>query len=396
MFLADPDVLRTGEANQFVVKTLGRNSMFTLDGQAHAQQRRELLPPFHGEDLLRGKARLLRALTHAEVEGWRAKRPVRLEDACREIALQAILRVVLGLTPGEELERLAALVRRAMHLLAHPMAFLAPVVPAWLEGVTMWGEVERLQAAIDAELFRLIATRRASRVDRPDVLGRLLQMHHADGASLSDRDMRDQLYTLLLAGHDTTAIALSWALVEILRAPEVLTRVQSELEAVVGDEPLEYEHLPRLEYLDAAIKESLRLRPLVDYCVRRVAKEFTADGVTYPVGLTLAPCQLLAHFNPAVWPQPHAFRPERFLATRPDPYAWIPFGGGRRRCLGMNFALLELRVVLATILRRVRFQPATTKAPRMQRRGLFLAPSDRATFTPSEIRPRVARCEAVV
>ncbi len=386
VFLGDPEVLRTGEANAFAVETLGPSSVLLLDGEAHARQRRALIPPLHGEHLA-AHASLMRDLCDVEIDRWREGRPVPLEDACREITLQVILRVVFGVS-GEARERLAALVRRATHLLSHPLAFCAPALPRWLGRVGRVGEIARLHAQIDAALLDVIASRRAADGAGNDVLSTLLRVRRPDGAPLADRELRDHLYTMLLAGHDTTAIALAWALGELLDAPEELRRVQEELRQVVGDAALTSEHARQLTSLDAAIKESLRLRPLVDFCVRRLAAPFTAGGVTYPAGVTLAPCMLLVHLRPEVFPDPLAFRPERFLRQRPDPYSWIPFGGGVRRCLGMNFALLEMRVVLATILRRVCFAPRRGARPRMQRRGLFLAPSDRATFVPVQIEER--------
>lgn len=387
VFLGDAEVLRTGEANAFVADAVGPSSLLTLDGEAHARQRRALLPPLHGEAQLEVHVPLLRDLVDQELDRWLPGTSVRFEDACREVTLQAILRVIFGMTGGPELDGLAARVRRVMELLSHPLAFLAPALPRALQGSTR-REVLALQAEIDAALARLVEARRGAAGDGRDVLSTLLRVQHPDGSSLTARELRDHLYTMLLAGHDTTAIALAWALGELLGHPDALARVEAELREVVGDGPLEVEHARRLHLLDASIKESMRLRPLVDYSVRLLRAPFTAGGVTYPARVTLAPCTLLVHLREDLYPEPLAFRPERFLHRRPDPHAWIPFGGGVRRCLGMNFALMEMRVVLATVLRRVRFAPPGRWRPRVTRRGLFLAPSDRATFVPLEVRPR--------
>lgn len=353
IFQGDPEILRTGEANRFAAATLGESSVLTLDGEAHAQARRPLIPPLHGENL-QLHAAVLRELTEAEVSRWRPGQPVAIEDACREITLQAILRVVFGVSDAA----LAALMRELMEHLAHPLAFFAPLVPRRLQGSAS-REFFRLQALLDAAMLKLVAERRAGGSGGKDVLSVLL------GMNLGDREIRDHLFTMLLAGHDTTAIAMAWAVGDIVTRPAVLERA--------GD----------AQYLDAAINESLRIHPLVDFSVRLLAAEFTAGGVTYPRGVTLAPCTLMAHYNPVNFEEPEVFRPERFLGTRPDPDAWIPFGGGRRRCLGMNFALFELRIMLATILSRVRFEARPGWPPRMVRRGLFLAPADRTTLTVS-------------
>ena len=391
VFLGDPAILRTGEANAFAVHALGERSLLTLDGEDHARARRTLIPPLHGEHLER-HGELVAALTHAEVDRWRAGEPLALENAAREIALQVILRVVFGLGRGPQTEALAGAVREVMRLFANPLAFMAHLVPRTMLRPTPWGRLRPLLAEVDRGLFRLINARRVELEASPsegagEVLATLIRARDAQGAPLSDPEIRDHLFTILLAGHDTSAIALAWVFSDLLPRPELCERVRAELEAVSGSGPLGSGEVRQLRFLDALIKESLRLRPLVDFSVRRLAAPFEAGGVRYPAGITLAPCSLLAHFNPAVFPEPETFRPERFLEERPDPYTWIPFGGGQRRCLGMNFALFELRTVLATILRRVRFAPREPRRVEFQRRGLFLAPSDRATFSPSEIVP---------
>ena len=393
VFLGDPSILRTGEANAFVARAVGRRSLLTLDGEEHARARRILIPPLHGEHLA-GHGEVVASLTEDEIERWVVGRPVRLEDACREIALQVILRVVFGLARGPETEAMADSIREVMRLLANPLAFMAHLVPRTLLRPTPWGRLRPLLAEIDRRIFGLIEARRAELEGADpsavsgEVLGTLILARDPQGQPLSNQEVRDHLFTLLLAGHDTSAIALAWVFSDLLPRPELCERVRAELEEVAGAGPVGSVCVGRqLRLLDALVKESLRLRPLVDFSVRRLAAPFEAGGVRYPAGVTLAPCTYLAHFNPDVFPEPEEFRPERFLEERPDPYTWIPFGGGQRRCLGMNFALFELRVVLATILRRVRFEPRQPVRIEHQRRGLFLAPSDRATFVPREIAP---------
>ena len=382
VFLGDPEVLRTGEANAFAVDTLGPNSVLTLDGEEHARQRKALTPPFLARHINR-HVPTLRDICQQEIGRWQVGVPVKLENACREMSLQAILRLVFGMQQGSELDELAVLLRKITHLLSHPMAFAAPLLPSFLTR-----PIKRLQQSIDDALYRLIEAKRASASEtQEDMLANALTMRDAAGKPLSNQALRDHLFTLLMAGHDTTAIAIAWALGDILSHPNVLARLHAELDEVVGDDELCLEHFKDMPYLDAAIEESLRLRPLVDYSVRYLKAPFSADGITYPAGITLAPCTLLVHMRADIYPEPETFNPERFLARRPDPYAWIPFGGGRRRCLGMKFALLEMRVVLATVLQQVRFAPQDTWRPRMQRRGLFLAPSDRASFMPIAIKP---------
>ncbi len=384
VFQGDPEILRTGEANRFAASMLGQSSVLTLDGEPHAQARRALIPPLHGEHL-HAHAATVRELTEAEVDRWRPGEPVAIEDVCREITLQAILRVAFGLSEAAAREPVADLMRQLMAQLAHPLAFFAPLIPRWLQGSAS-REVFRLQALLDEATFALVAARRAEgpRAGGKDVLSVLLELRHPGGEPLSDREIRDHLFTMLVAGHDTTAIAMAWAVGDLVTRPTLLERVTAELAGAA----IEPEALERLEHFDAAIRESLRIHPLVDFGVRLLARPFEAGGVTYPAGVTLAPCTLLAHYNPKNFDAPHEFRPERFVGARPDPDVWIPFGGGRRRCLGMNFALFEMRIMLAVMLRRVRFAARAEWPPRMARRGLFLAPADRATFTPSSVAGR--------
>lgn len=379
VFLGDPEVLRTGEANSFAADTLGTNSILTLDGEEHEKQRQALTPPFNARNL-NSLLPIMQELCDREIDCWQPGNPVNLEDACREISLLAILRLIFGTQQGPELDELAGKLRKLTRLLSHPLAFAAPIIPKVFTRSTT-----KLLTSIDESLFHLIDQKRVQANEKKDLLSTVLTMRHQSGQPLGNREIRDHLFTMLLAGHDTTAIALAWAINDILAHPQELDLINSELNEVLGSGAINEENLPRLHRLDAAIKESLRLHPLVDYCVRYLKAPFEANGVTYPAGITLAPCALLLHMNPEIYPQPDAFKPSRFYKKRPDNYEWIPFGGGKRRCLGMKFALFEMRIVLASILRRVCFETPKIKSPPVQRRGLFLAPANRAALTPLKI-----------
>lgn len=369
VFHGDPEVLRTGEANAFAAGVLGRRSILLLDGEEHARVRRALAPPFHGSRLA-AYAPVLRDVAEAEMSRWRPGETVTLEDACREMALQAILRFVFGPGPAEDL---AEPFRRLVRVLSSPLAFAAAAVPRWLRPLTPARRVDRALADLDAAVHARLATAAAP---EGTLLAVLRTLRGPAGEPPGPQDLRDHVVSLVLAGHDTTSIALAWAFGHIHSRPDVLSRILEEVRAPDADEAaLEDGRQP---WLNAAIRESLRLRPLVDYCVRRLRAPFTAAGTTYPAGVTLAPCMLLLHHRPDLYPDPHAFRPERFLDRRPDPDLWIPFGGGVRRCLGMDLALLEMRVLITTILRRVSFAPRPGWEPAVARRGLFLAPADRA------------------
>jgi cytochrome P450 len=360
VFTGDPRVLHSGEANAFLGETLGPNSLLVLDDEPHARQRAPLMPPFHGERM-RAHTAAIRGATLRRMEGWGAGGGVELEEECRAITLDVILETVFGERDPAFRETL----RRYVRIVDRPLSLLGSRVPRWLRPYSPWRPAVLGLRAVDEALHALIARRRGA-APGDDVLSLLFRMTHEDGAPLDDGELRDHLMTLLLAGHDTTAIALGWAFEHILSHAPVLARIREEAAAGLDATP----------YLDAAIRESLRLRPVVPLVIRLLKAPFVAGGREYPAGVHLAPCMLLLHRDPGIYPEPEAFRPERFLGKAPDPYAWFPFGGGRRRCLGMAFALHEMRVVLATVLSRVRLELPPGRGTGVRRKGILLAPHD--------------------
>jgi cytochrome P450 len=233
----------------------------------------------------------------------------------------------------------------------------------------------RIGREVDDMIFAEIARRRADRARRTDVLSLLVEARDEQGRPMTDRELRDEMMTLLLAGHETTATSIAWALHRLLESPDVLGRVRDELLRVVGRGPLAPTHVPKLEYLDAVTKEALRLNPILPAVGRHLAAPMRIGGRDLPAGATAAPCIYLAHRRPDSWTDPERFLPERFIDGRASPYAFFPFGGGGRRCLGAAFALYEMKVVLAEILRRVALRAAPGNRVRVVRRGLALAPS---------------------
>jgi cytochrome P450 len=231
---------------------------------------------------------------------------------------------------------------------------------------------------LDDDLFALIAARR--RGEQPatgqNVLDDLLAGHHEDGTPLTDREVRDALITILIAGHETTALALSWALADIAERPELLDRLYDELVHVTRGRPPDAEQLTALEYLDATIRESLRLRPVVPFVVRKTMQPFSAAGQQYSAGVVLCPCSYLVHQREDLYPNPEQFRPERFLERKFGPHEWFPFGGGNRVCHGMPFALYEMKVLLATVLSQVRLGRQAGARSRARRYGIVLGPDD--------------------
>jgi cytochrome P450 len=258
-------------------------------------------------------------------------------------------------------------IRRLLGATASPLAYLVVLAPGLKRGPVNW-VFDRVLRAADALIFEQIARRRADPelAERDDVLSLLLQARDEDGAPLTDRQLRDELVTLLLAGHETTATGMAWAFDSLWRHPEKLERVSAESRAGTGDGA----------YLDAVIKEALRLRPPIPFVDRLLAAPFEVGGHQLPAGVVVAPCIYLVHRREDLYPEPAAFRPERFLERdAADTYTWLPFGGGIRRCLGASFALFEMQVVLATVLRQVRLGAASPRAEATRRRSIVLAPA---------------------
>jgi cytochrome P450 len=367
LFTAPADVLHPGAGARVLEPIVGRNSVILLDEADHLEQRRLLLPAFHGERMQR-MTDVMVELTDAEVGTWPTGEPVMLHPRLQQLTLEIILRSVFGLGVGPRLDRLRVLLSGVLSFAESPLS----VVPA-LQRALRWTPTQRrfesARRRVDAELVELIGERRAHPdPDADDVLAMLLQARHEDDSPMSDGELRDELMTALVAGHETTASQLAWALERLAREPEVTARLVAELDEGTGD-----------AYLSATITEILRLRPVLPNAEPRLTmREVTIGGFTYPAGVVLLAAAYLVHHDPELYDDPYAMRPERFLDQPPGTYTWIPFGGGRRRCLGASFAIQEMKIVLATVLRRFELQPIG--APETtRRRSITFSPSRGAT-----------------
>jgi cytochrome P450 len=362
LFAAAPDVLHPGEGARILEPIVGRNSVILLDEAPHLEQRKLLLPAFHGERMQRLTG-LMGELTDRELDSWPTDEPVVLHERLQNLTMEIILRTVFGLDEGARLESLRDRLTSILSFGDSPLSLLPPA-QRLLAGRGRFGRFEEDKAQVDRELSALMADRRREGGDRDDVLAMLLAAEHGDGSPMSDEEIRDELLTALVAGHETTASSLAFAFEQLARRPEV----QERLAADPDDD----------RYLDATINEVLRLRPVLPNAEPRLVKqEVTIGGWTYPPGVVLIASAALVHHDPEIYPEPHAFRPERFLDTKPGTYTWIPFGGGRRRCIGASFALLEMRIVLRAAAER--FTIATTGPPqRPRRRMITITPGDGA------------------
>ena len=362
IFTGDPRLLHAGEANVVLLPVLGSHSVLLLDEDAHMAQRKLMLPSFHG-GRMRGYEHTMAEVAAREIERWPVGERVSAWPTMQAITLEVIMRTVFGVTDSARLRRLGEVLRSSLSWAADPrrMARLALLGP---RRIAERGTLRRALQPTDDLIFEEIRFRRdAPDLDeRDDVLSLLLQARHDDGSGMSDHELRDELMTLLVAGHETSATALAWALEALARHPAVLTRLREEVDA--GDDT----------YLDAVVQEILRLRPVIALVLRRLTEPMEIGGRLLPAGVTVAPCIYLLHRRPDVYPDPRAFRPERFLERPPGTYTWIPFGGGVRRCLGASFAQFEIKVVLRELVSRLDISPARPHPERRVRRAIVFAP----------------------
>ncbi len=345
VFTGDPRLLHAGEANIVLLPVLGEHSVLLLDEPAHMKERKVMLPPFHGKRM-KAYGELMAQVAAEEIDSWPADRAVRMRPRMQAMTLEIILRAVFGVDEGERLNRLRDELRRTLNLLAHPrraifMVLLGP------KRLRRFPPFRRRMERIDRLLYEEISARRgaADLAERDDILSLLLQARHEDGRPMSDRELRDELMTLLVAGHETTATGLSWAIELLARHPEELSRLEADLDA--GNDA----------YLDAVIKETLRLRPVIALVLRKLVEPMEIGGRLLPAGVSVAPSIYLVHRNPEIYPEPERFRPERFIEQPAGTYTWIPFGGGVRRCLGAAFAEFEMSVVLRELVSCRRIRP---------------------------------------
>jgi cytochrome P450 len=362
---------------------MGARSLLLLEGAAHLERRRLMLPPFHGERM-RGFEAQMREIVTAQVERWPQGTELELLPRTRAITLEVILRLVFGISEPARLARLRELLPQLLDGVSSVAVSFRVLLASRLGRPDPLPAFAALTAEIDEVLMEDIAARRGRGVgadgeaEHSDVLSLLLGARFEDGGAISDRELRDQLVTLLLAGHETTATALAWTFDLLAHEPRTLARLCAEIRGE-RDEG---------RYLRAVVAESLRLRPVVPLAGRKLAEELRCDGLRLPAGTDVTPAIWLTHTRADLYPDPYAFRPERFLEQAPATYAWIPFGGGVRRCLGAAFAELEMRVVLSCVLER--FELSTQRrAERVLRRGVTLAPRHGTRVRLRRYTPRV-------
>jgi cytochrome P450 len=354
--------LHAGEANALLGPILGRRSVLLLDEDEHLRHRRLMLPSFHGPRI-QAYEELMRAAADAEIDSWPVGEPFALLPSMQSLTLKVIIQAVFGYQPGAAADELRRRLRAMIDPVARPRGLVVLNILARRQTMDRATKsFEAARRAVDEVLFQEIARRRAEEdlESRTDVFSALLLAQDEEGRRLSDEEVRDELLTLLLAGHETTATGLAWTFDLLLHSLAVRDR------AALGDQP----------YLDAVVKESLRLRPVIPGVGRVVRREaFDLNGYRIPAGVEINPSIRVVHRRADLYPEPGTFRPERFLGSdAPDTYTWVPFGGGVRRCLGASFAQLEMRTVVARVLERTQLRAAVPELEEVVFRGITLAP----------------------
>jgi cytochrome P450 family 135 len=361
-FTADPTTLHAGEGRPLLKPIFGANSLTCLDEDAHRAQRRLLLPPFHGERL-KTYTELIADITRTELASCEMGRPVKLGPHLRAIALKVILHAIFGVrdTPrGAQLQKATTQLLNLTSSLWR-MAPLMLLGPTWALRVPT---VRRLLQRVDTIIFSEIEARREEPdlAERTDVLSLLMAAKHDDGTAMTPVEIRDHMITLLIGGHETTAAALGWGIERLSRSPQAMERLRSEV--MTGEDI----------YLDAVTKETLRIRSPLPVVSRLTKKPLELRDHIIPEETLVAACTYLTHHDPEIYPDPYRFRPERFLDLKAGTYAWLPFGGGMRRCLGSSFAMLEIKTVLRVVSENLWVTPTSSLPEAIGRRAITLVP----------------------
>lgn len=369
VFAGDPRIYHAGEANSMLSGLLGESSVLVVDDDVHRERRRLMMAPFHRDAVAR-QAGVMAEIAAQNIAGWPVGKPFPVAPKMSEITLEVILRTVIGASDPDRLAALRDVMPKLLNI--GPWASVAIAKPKLLKH-RLWQRLRSNMDHADELLYAEIADRRADPDldSRTDALAMMVRAGVDDGAGMSDRELRDQLMTLLVAGHDTTATGLSWALERLTRHPEVLAKAVRAAES--GDD----------EYLDAIAKETLRIRPVVPDVGRILTEPVEIAGHRLPAGVMVVPSITLVHDNADIYPDPDRFDPDRMVGATLSPTTWLPFGGGNRRCLGAGFAMVEMRVVLGEVLRRVELATTTAAGEHQKLKHVIMTPHRGARITVS-------------
>ena len=374
---ADPNLFEVGTKTSVPVRVLlGDNSLALLDGVRHQQRRKLLMPPFHGERM-KSYGQTMVDVTNQVISQWQAGQTICLRDYTQEISLRVILKTIFGLDEGERCDRLRKVLIDWLDILNSPLNsffLFFPFLQKDLGALTPWGKF-LYQKRVIHEILQTEIDRRRNNPDTlgEDILSLLISVRGEDGEPMKDEEIRDELMTMLFAGHETTANSLAWAFYWLHYLPETGQKTRAELNSLDGN--TDYNTIAKLPYLSAVISETLRIHPVVVFLNRQLKAPFELMGYTFEAGTALFPCIYLTHRREDIYPEPKKFKPERFLERQFSPYEFIPFGGGHRRCLGYAFALFEMKLVLATILSQVELELLDNRPLKPMRRGFTFSPA---------------------
>ncbi|MGK2877455.1 MAG: cytochrome P450 [Solirubrobacterales bacterium] len=366
VFKSDPYVLQAGRAAAGTITPIaGSNSLLVLDAPKHLEDRRLMSPPFHGERMRTYESVMVEE-THRSMAGWPHGEPFELREKMADITLDVILRAVFGMERSAAYDELrAALLAMVQNDSAVSLGLMVPGLRRDIGPWRKWSAFERAVEHGNTLIFAEIARRRESDEisDRVDILSMLMEADREDGSKMSDQELRDELITLLLAGHETTSTGMAWTFELLFRHPEAMEKLRASIQDGESD------------YLEAVIYESLRLRTVIPFVARVVSQPTTIGGYDLEIGDTVVPAVHLVHRRADIYPDPESFRPERFLNTKPGTYEWIPFGGGMRRCIGASFATFEMKTLIREILTHTELAPASSRPERVRRRAFTLVPN---------------------
>ncbi|NJM70123.1 MAG: cytochrome P450 [Scytonema sp. RU_4_4] len=377
IFTTDPKLLDSGEPAGIKSPLLGRQSMLALEGKPHQRQRKLLTPPFHGERML-AYGELIPDITKQVTNQWQVGEPFSVLPSMQAISFQVILKAVFGLEEGVRYEKLKAVLIALLNPktpILTALMFLFPVLARDLGPWSPWGIFIRRKQQIDELIYAEIRERKEqSDTSRTDILSLMMAAHDEAGEPMTDVELRDELITLLVAGHETTATALTWAFYWIHHLSEVREKLLQELDSL-GENP-DANAIFKAPYLNAVCSETLRLYPVAMLALNRVVKSpLDIMGYKFEPGTLIIPSIYLTHHREDLYPQPKQFKPERFLERQFAPYEYLPFGGGNRRCIGMAFALFEMKLVLATVLSQWQMELADSKPVQPVRKGALIGPA---------------------
>ncbi len=376
VFTADPNLFEVDRQSNAPVRVLlGDSSLVLLDGVQHQRQRKLLMPPFHGERM-KSYGQTMVDATQEVIAQWQVGQTICIRDYTQEISLQIILRTIFGLESGKRYDRLSKILVDYLNIFNSPLNSFFLFFP-WLQkdlgGLTLWNKFLRQKRQIK-EILQAECGRRRQNPDAlgEDLLSLLLEARYEDGQPMSDEEIRDELMTMLFAGHETTASSLAWSFYWLHCLPEVGQKCQAELDSLVDN--CSFTEIAKLSYLSAVVSETLRLNPVVAFVGRKLKQPFELMGYEFEPGTTLLPSIYLTHQREDIYPEPKKFKPERFIERQFSPYEYLPFGGGNRRCLGYAFALYEMKLVLATILSQVKLELLDNRPIKPARRGFTFTP----------------------